>query len=429
VTTTKHGGDRPPTRICLYAEDQLRREVLGAYLETLPAVTLVGRVAHYADIVPLCAIQRPTIMLLDMCSKDVAEATAVCRELRERDGHLGLVLTYGRLSPADADAVWDTVDVVVPRMNGLAALAPVLDRLALRLPKPPPVSQVLTDRQLEVLHLLAAGCSAGEIAKNLGISVATVEYHKRRVYAKLSASTAVQAVAHAVAYGVIDRQAADRIAGGGGPTPRARTGTAGPPDARPPEPVVVVGDERDAVDRVVRTPVDPAHDDRRTGRRPWPSSLRTPVRSVNPVCHRSAGCLVWPVAGSRWKPGRPRRTSSMPRYTTGAGSASGPASTALVNGSWDGGSGHRVGPPRCAQTRPGRQRARPAAARSAVPWPPPPAYRGPDPPSRPRSAHTPLRRRHPRCRRRQHRHPYKSFPAVLSGLHLSSRKHLASPAT
>jgi LuxR family maltose regulon positive regulatory protein len=52
----------------------------------------------------------------------------------------------------------------------------------------------LTQRELEVLELIEAGCSNGEIAAKLVISIATVKRHISNIYAKLGASSRTQAV-------------------------------------------------------------------------------------------------------------------------------------------------------------------------------------------------------------------------------------------
>jgi DNA-binding CsgD family transcriptional regulator len=49
----------------------------------------------------------------------------------------------------------------------------------------PPVEEVLSARELEVLRLVAAGCDNDEIAARLQLSVRTVERHLQNVYAKL----------------------------------------------------------------------------------------------------------------------------------------------------------------------------------------------------------------------------------------------------
>ena len=57
---------------------------------------------------------------------------------------------------------------------------------------------VLTQRETEVLELLARGCSYGEIAKRLHVSINTVSTHIKKLYLKLDVHTAAAAVMRAI---------------------------------------------------------------------------------------------------------------------------------------------------------------------------------------------------------------------------------------
>ena len=56
----------------------------------------------------------------------------------------------------------------------------------------------LTDREMDVLRLLARGCSYAAISSRLGVSVNTVGTHIKKLYAKLDVHTAAEAVMRAV---------------------------------------------------------------------------------------------------------------------------------------------------------------------------------------------------------------------------------------
>jgi LuxR family maltose regulon positive regulatory protein len=62
-----------------------------------------------------------------------------------------------------------------------------------------PLVEPLTERELEVLHLIAAGLSNGEIARELVIAVSTVKTHVNHIYGKLDVKSRTQAVAQAQA--------------------------------------------------------------------------------------------------------------------------------------------------------------------------------------------------------------------------------------
>lgn len=62
---------------------------------------------------------------------------------------------------------------------------------------PRPLPDGLTDREAEVLRLVARGRSNGEIARELFVSVATVKTHVNHLFAETSSRDRAQAVAYA----------------------------------------------------------------------------------------------------------------------------------------------------------------------------------------------------------------------------------------
>ena len=65
------------------------------------------------------------------------------------------------------------------------------------------VLQRLTDRELEVIQLVAAGARNREIAAQLSVSVKTVEFHLSNILAKLSARSRTEAVVRAWQLGLL----------------------------------------------------------------------------------------------------------------------------------------------------------------------------------------------------------------------------------
>jgi len=103
----------------------------------------------------------------------------------------------------------DAIEVVA---RGEALLAPavtrrLLDRFAETLPggarEPPPALSSLTERELEVLRLLAAGLSNAELAERLFLSETTVKSHVSSVLRKLDVRDRVQAVVLAYEAGLV----------------------------------------------------------------------------------------------------------------------------------------------------------------------------------------------------------------------------------
>ncbi len=67
----------------------------------------------------------------------------------------------------------------------------------------PPTGPELTNREEQVLLIMAEGASNREIADRLGISFHTAKFHVRSIMEKLDATGRVDAVAHAARLGVI----------------------------------------------------------------------------------------------------------------------------------------------------------------------------------------------------------------------------------
>ena len=97
----------------------------------------------------------------------------------------------------------DLIEAIHVIAAGEALLAPsvtrrLLDRFASRLPAlaetPNPALAELTERELEVLRLVAQGLSNAEIAERLVVSETTVKTHVAHVFAKLDLHDRVQAV-------------------------------------------------------------------------------------------------------------------------------------------------------------------------------------------------------------------------------------------
>ncbi len=64
--------------------------------------------------------------------------------------------------------------------------------------------ETLTNRERQILHLAAGGCSNNEIARRLTISPRTVEQHRAKVMAKLDLHNQSELVRFAIQHGIID---------------------------------------------------------------------------------------------------------------------------------------------------------------------------------------------------------------------------------
>jgi DNA-binding NarL/FixJ family response regulator len=215
-------------RIALVDDQAMVRQGLRMILESEPGFAVVGEAADGLEAVALVPRAKPDVVLMDvrMPRLDGIEA---CRRIRDdADGELPYVLmlttfdledyVYAALragasgfmlKDAPAEQLVAAIEVVA---RGDALLAPQVTRLLIeevarrRTPDRSAVPGLdrLTDRELEVLRLMARGMSNGEIAAALYLGEATVKTHVGRVLGKLDARDRVQAVVAAYESGVVE---------------------------------------------------------------------------------------------------------------------------------------------------------------------------------------------------------------------------------
>ena len=107
----------------------------------------------------------------------------------------------------DDPALADRLAVLLGNIAGLRLAAPgeaATATVMARDPRIMPEDITLTQRELDVLALMAEGASNKLIARQLGISVHTVKFHVGSLLDKLDATGRTDAVAHAARRGVIE---------------------------------------------------------------------------------------------------------------------------------------------------------------------------------------------------------------------------------
>jgi DNA-binding NarL/FixJ family response regulator len=207
----------------LIADDQtLFRAGLARLLNEDPRVEVVGEAADGADAAKLAAKQKPDVVLMDlkMPKLDGIEAT---RQILEADpGVKVLILTTFEtdsqviqalkagasgyvLKDSSADAI---VSSIVAVMSGEKVMASavanrVLDMLT-GTTTPKEFYDGLTNREIEILKLLASGMANKQIAYRLKISEKTVRNHVSNTYEKLGIYDRSQAVLYAVRKGLVE---------------------------------------------------------------------------------------------------------------------------------------------------------------------------------------------------------------------------------
>jgi LuxR family maltose regulon positive regulatory protein len=118
--------------------------------------------------------------------------------------HGVVMLARARLARGDlagARQSFETAQIEVKSLRDAGIVASILDdterRLSAGIRRPVSAGEELSERELVILRLLAAGLTKPEIARELYIAYNTVKTHTRTIYRKLDASTRDDAVTHA----------------------------------------------------------------------------------------------------------------------------------------------------------------------------------------------------------------------------------------
>lgn len=210
--------DHPVVRVLLVDDHPVVRAGLRALIDGLDDVDVVGEAHDLASAERVAVLDRPDVVLMDLNLGDGpggAEVTARLRALPDAPEVLVLT-TYDTesdilraldagakgylLKDAPADELFAAIRATARGETVLASSVAAL--LVRRASSPGPV---VTDREVEVLELLAQGLGNKEMARELFVSEATVKSHLSHVYAKLGVDTRAGAVAAAIEKRIIRR--------------------------------------------------------------------------------------------------------------------------------------------------------------------------------------------------------------------------------
>jgi DNA-binding NarL/FixJ family response regulator len=197
----------------LAVDDESRfRGFLAALLESANFNVLEAENASSA--LAMTENRRPDAAILDVNLPGVS-GYSLCRELRTA---FGAELPIIFISGSRTDAIDRTAGMLIGGDDYL--VKPVdPDELVARLHRLLERSRVwskapshdLTDREIQVLQLIAEGCPPPTVAKRLVISPKTVSSHMERILAKLDVHTRAQAVAVAYEAGLIRVEQAEFV--------------------------------------------------------------------------------------------------------------------------------------------------------------------------------------------------------------------------
>jgi DNA-binding NarL/FixJ family response regulator len=222
-------GNGAPLRVIVADDQRVVREGLTLMLGLIDGIEPVGAAADGEEALAMVTAERPDVVLMDlrMPRVDGIEAT---RRLAQTHPEVGVValttyaddetvvqaLQAGARGYLTKDAGAEQIRSAVERVAaGEAAIDPAVQRQLLTAvrrgeaptcPEGDELPDGLTPREAEVLELIAAGLSNGEIADRLVVSGATVKSHVNHLFAKIGARDRAQAVAYAYQHELVAPQ-------------------------------------------------------------------------------------------------------------------------------------------------------------------------------------------------------------------------------
>jgi NarL family two-component system response regulator LiaR len=211
--------------VLLIDDHRVVRQGVRAFLSTQPDMLVVGEADNGAEGVAVAAQQVPDVALMDlvMPGMDGVEATRRLKQASPRtqvivltsyhdDAHIFPVLKAGALSYVLKDIGVDALaEAIRGAARGEATLHP---RVATRVIKElqgtahgaPNIFAELSERELEVLRLIAGGLNNADIAARLTLSEKTVKGHVGNILSKLQLADRTQAAVLAWRQGITGRE-------------------------------------------------------------------------------------------------------------------------------------------------------------------------------------------------------------------------------
>ncbi len=209
-----------PIRVLLCDDHAIVRKGIGALLATQPDIKVVGEACDGLEAVAQAKALRPDVILMDLVMPQLDGIGATQQITAQSPNMHILVLTSfaadDKVFPAiKAGALGyllkdsgpnELLQAIHQVARGDPSLEPAIARKVLfelhHPPKAPPTEDPLTEREAEVLRLIAQGMSNREIGERLVITERTVCTHVSNILTKLHLASRTQAALYALKEGL-----------------------------------------------------------------------------------------------------------------------------------------------------------------------------------------------------------------------------------
>jgi NarL family two-component system response regulator LiaR len=208
-------------RVLVVDDHTVVRRGLIFVLQAFPDLETIGEAGSVDEAVEFCGSLEPDVVLMDIKMAGERDGIFATKIIQERFPAIQVLILS---SFYDADMVTQAIqagakgyllkDVSTEELAqairltraGKLTLAPEAAQALLGAHQAvDPVGKDLTERQIEVLGLLAKGCTNQEIAQQLSITTYTARHHVSEILAKLHANNRAEAAAIAIKKGLVDK--------------------------------------------------------------------------------------------------------------------------------------------------------------------------------------------------------------------------------
>ncbi|MBB3242052.1 DNA-binding NarL/FixJ family response regulator [Pseudomonas sp. Tn43] len=205
-----------PIRVALVDDHSLVRDGIKSLLGVMAQLEVVGEAENGADAIEMVGRCQPDLLLVDISLKDI-NGLELTRLLRSQYPTLKVLVlsmydNYEYVSESVRSGASGYVLKNAPSREIIAAIEAIVSggtfysaEIAQRLIADKSTDNELTPRENQVLYKMAQGLNNKEMARELDISVRTVETHRLSIRRKLNIDKPAALVKYAIDHGIISR--------------------------------------------------------------------------------------------------------------------------------------------------------------------------------------------------------------------------------
>ena len=204
-------------RVLITDDHKVVRRGLRGFLELDPALEVVGEAGNGEEALRMARELGPEVVLMDLLMP-VMDGIEATREIRREMPDVEVVALTSVLEDAsvtgaikagaigyllkttDADELCEAIKAAAA---GQVQLAPEAAARLMREVRAPQSPEALTERETDVLKLIAYGKANKQIARELFIDESTIKSHVHSILSKLDVKSRTQAALHAVRVGLV----------------------------------------------------------------------------------------------------------------------------------------------------------------------------------------------------------------------------------